>query len=249
MVALNKHFAPENPHTVEENRVGIFFGESTKSSRANPLSAQEPRLKKAYCYDETASGMFYYGYRYYDPATGRWPNRDPIAEQGGINLYGFVGNNGVNFWDVIGLHCQDCQQWWSDCMDAVKQSAASQAADVIAEFDQLRDDAESVYDSAISYIDNKYQDALDKCDSYDDGTASGSLTRRVCRDAALIAKEIASGTAWSVHKLAVAAALFFKSGEMIAINAWEADAERACGNGKAQCEAEYGLDENGCPCT
>jgi hypothetical protein len=25
MVALNKHFAPENPYTVEENRVGIFF--------------------------------------------------------------------------------------------------------------------------------------------------------------------------------------------------------------------------------
>jgi RHS repeat-associated protein len=82
MVALNKHFAPENPHTVEENRVGIIFGESTKSSRANPLSAQEPRLKKAYCYDETASGMFYYGFRYYDPVTGRWPNRDPLLELG-----------------------------------------------------------------------------------------------------------------------------------------------------------------------
>jgi RHS repeat-associated protein len=82
MVALNKHFAPENPHMVEENRVGIFFGERTKSSRSNQLSAQEPRLKKAYGYDETASGMFFYGYRYYDPETGRWPSRDPIGELG-----------------------------------------------------------------------------------------------------------------------------------------------------------------------
>ena len=32
-----------------------------------------------------------------------WPNRDPIAEQGGYNLYGFVGNDGVNAWDYLGL--------------------------------------------------------------------------------------------------------------------------------------------------
>ena len=47
--------------------------------------------------------MAYYGYRYYDPKTGRWPSRDPIQEKGGINLYGFVGNDGVNKWDYFGL--------------------------------------------------------------------------------------------------------------------------------------------------
>jgi integrase/recombinase XerD len=45
----------------------------------------------------------YYGYRYYDPKSGRWPSRDPIGEEGGINLYGFVGNDGVNGWDYLGL--------------------------------------------------------------------------------------------------------------------------------------------------
>jgi hypothetical protein len=35
--------------------------------------------------------------------TGRWPSRDPIEEEGGINLYGFVGNDGVNWWDYLGL--------------------------------------------------------------------------------------------------------------------------------------------------
>jgi len=45
----------------------------------------------------------YYGYRWYDPVTGRWPSRDPIEEEGGINLYGFVGNNGVNRFDYLGL--------------------------------------------------------------------------------------------------------------------------------------------------
>ena len=98
MVARNKHFAPENPQTVEENRVGIFFGESTKSSQANPLSAQQQRLKKAYGYDETASGMFFYGYRYYDPETDRWPNRDPIQEQSELDLYAMVQNNTIDYW-------------------------------------------------------------------------------------------------------------------------------------------------------
>jgi RHS repeat-associated protein len=50
------------------------------------------------------TGLHYYGYRYYDPMTGRWPSRDPIQEDGGVNLYGFVGNNGVNKLDTLGLH-------------------------------------------------------------------------------------------------------------------------------------------------
>jgi hypothetical protein len=33
----------------------------------------------------------------------RWPSRDPIEEMGGVNLYGFVGNNGVGRWDILGL--------------------------------------------------------------------------------------------------------------------------------------------------
>ena len=45
---------------------------------------------------------YYYGFRYYDPVTGRWPSRDPIAEQGGLNLYGFGPNNPVNGWDYLG---------------------------------------------------------------------------------------------------------------------------------------------------
>ena len=55
---------------------------------------------------EAETGLYYYGYRYYDPATGRWPSRDPIGEEGGINLYGFVGNSPTVFIDVLGLRKQ-----------------------------------------------------------------------------------------------------------------------------------------------
>jgi RHS repeat-associated protein len=48
------------------------------------------------------SGMYYYGYRFYEPHLQRWINRDPIGEAGGINLYGFVGNTPVNYIDPEG---------------------------------------------------------------------------------------------------------------------------------------------------
>ena len=53
-------------------------------------------------YDESL-GISYYGYRFYSPALRRWINRDPLGERGGINLYGFVQNNPVNFIDPSGL--------------------------------------------------------------------------------------------------------------------------------------------------
>jgi len=34
---------------------------------------------------------------------GRWVNRDPVGEVGGVNVYEFVGNDGVGSWDVYGL--------------------------------------------------------------------------------------------------------------------------------------------------
>ena len=46
--------------------------------------------------------MYYYGFRFYDPILQRWPNRDPIGERGGINLYGHVGNDPVNWIDPDG---------------------------------------------------------------------------------------------------------------------------------------------------
>jgi RHS repeat-associated protein len=53
-------------------------------------------------YDQS-TGTSYYGYRFYSPCTGRWITRDPLGEAGGVNLYGFVQNNPVNFFDPWGL--------------------------------------------------------------------------------------------------------------------------------------------------
>ena len=43
-----------------------------------------------------------YTYRYLDPLTGRWTSPDPIEEEGGVNLYGFIGNDPIIKFDKFG---------------------------------------------------------------------------------------------------------------------------------------------------
>jgi RHS repeat-associated protein len=50
-----------------------------------------------------SSGLYYYLYRFYSPNLQRWINRDPIEEEGGMNLYEFCHNNPVQHMDSQGL--------------------------------------------------------------------------------------------------------------------------------------------------
>jgi RHS repeat-associated protein len=49
------------------------------------------------------SGLYYYGYRFYEPNLQRWINADPIEEDGGINLHRFVENRPLGLMDASGL--------------------------------------------------------------------------------------------------------------------------------------------------
>jgi RHS repeat-associated protein len=76
------------------------FGELIRATgpqaKANPF-----RFSTKWHDDE--SDLLYYGYRYYQPGTGRWLGRDPIEEEGGVNLYCFVYNDAFGRWDYLGL--------------------------------------------------------------------------------------------------------------------------------------------------
>jgi hypothetical protein len=83
--------APGARNPTAKNRVRGFFANPNKTRPGNRRQPQQPRRKNRPAPTKTASGI------------PLWPSRDPIGVKGGINLYGFVGNNGVNKWDILGL--------------------------------------------------------------------------------------------------------------------------------------------------
>ncbi|MFZ1767415.1 MAG: RHS repeat-associated core domain-containing protein, partial [Candidatus Nitrotoga sp.] len=48
------------------------------------------------------AGLYLTQYRAYDPNNGRWLSRDPIEENGGVNLYTYVGGNPLSYTDPTG---------------------------------------------------------------------------------------------------------------------------------------------------
>jgi RHS repeat-associated protein len=54
-------------------------------------------------YTDYSTGLLCLTHRYYDPGTGRFVTRDPSGYGGGVNLYGFAGDNPVNEMDPSGL--------------------------------------------------------------------------------------------------------------------------------------------------
>jgi RHS repeat-associated protein len=50
------------------------------------------------------TGLVQTWHRFYDPELGKWLNRDPIGEEGGINLYQYCHNNPINWIDPLGLY-------------------------------------------------------------------------------------------------------------------------------------------------
>jgi RHS repeat-associated protein len=59
-------------------------------------------FRSATKYADSETSLVYYGMRFYSAQLGRFINRDPIEEAGGVNLYAFCGNDGVNCFDYLG---------------------------------------------------------------------------------------------------------------------------------------------------
>lgn len=80
------------------------FGEPMRSELIDQTIIDDPNpFQFATEYTDYESGLVYYGRRYYSPSLGRFINRDPAEEAGGLNLYAFCFNDGVDRFDRLGM--------------------------------------------------------------------------------------------------------------------------------------------------
>ena len=96
-------------HPPLKNRVWDFFEHTYSCASENWQITQCSRPENQPTPTTTASGVLYYGYRYYSPPLGRFASRDPIGEDGGLNVYQFVLNDPVFFVDRLGLNRSNCR--------------------------------------------------------------------------------------------------------------------------------------------
>lgn len=73
------------------------FGDTTVSGSSNGNPSQYTGR------DNDGTGLYYYRGRYYSPVLHRFISEDPIGVAGGVNLYGYVGNNPISYTDPYGL--------------------------------------------------------------------------------------------------------------------------------------------------
>lgn len=85
---------------------------------------------------DMSTGMNYYGYRFYLSELGRWINRDPLKEAGGMNLYAMGKNSPINgididgrkWWEKIPIVCDiyhkakcinEMDKWYKECIESI----------------------------------------------------------------------------------------------------------------------------------
>lgn len=71
--------------------------------------------------ERDATGLYYYGYRYYQPWAGRWLSSDPAGTVDGLNLFRMVRNNPTSFIDNHG--CVSAKLSDSDFQHALPKPA------------------------------------------------------------------------------------------------------------------------------
>ena len=90
----------------DTNQDGVFDPavDLTATARANPFRFSTKQW-------DDATGLGYWGYRYYSAMMGRWVSRDPIEESGGAHLYRYSRGCPVSAWDARGLVDEGAPPW------------------------------------------------------------------------------------------------------------------------------------------
>ena len=95
------------PRAITDNN-GTMVKKVEYDSFGNVISDSNPSISIPFGFagglQDNDTKLVRFGFRVYDPETGRWTARDPIGFAGGdSNLYGYVFSDPVNFVDPSGL--------------------------------------------------------------------------------------------------------------------------------------------------
>ena len=162
------------------------FGAVTSSGG---LAAVNPLQWSSEVYDP-ATALVYYNYRYLNTTDGRWISRDRIAEQGGLNLYEFVGNNAIGINDYLGLNKI------RNCKRKSFHQGLEKVGDVAAEVEKLRKLIEALQtaDNAVALLTlNPKKSVLDAMQEFTDrilGDKHDSYLERALKMAKDLREEI-----------------------------------------------------------
>ena len=96
---------------------GVAFPAMIQSMTLRTRSSKRARCQCPCASEKRCTGIFgaRTGHRSYNPDAGRWLNRDPIEERGGLNVYAMTGNNPVvrvdkdgRWYDSITSYLKNC---------------------------------------------------------------------------------------------------------------------------------------------
>lgn len=100
----------QNANVITQESYYPYGGTSWWAAR-NTLEAKYKTIR--YSGEERdATGLYYYGFRYYAPWLQRWINPDPAGAIEGLNVYRMVGNNPVSSFDLNGNGRQEAIARW-----------------------------------------------------------------------------------------------------------------------------------------
>ena len=98
------------PRAIADNTGKVIWRWDSEPFGTTPANEDPDKDGKPFTYNlrfpgqyyDKGTGLHYNYFRDYDPRTGRYLQSDPIGLQGGLNTYGYVGGNPVNWVDPDG---------------------------------------------------------------------------------------------------------------------------------------------------
>ncbi len=88
-------------YRLNSNGIGAHYDYAPFGAVTESGDVSQPFQWSSEVYDSELD-LVYYNYRHYSPSLGRFLSRDPIEEQGGLNLYACMGNQPVSITDCLG---------------------------------------------------------------------------------------------------------------------------------------------------